>query len=148
MTSVLKTFAQNPFGATNAVLSGGNGSNGTTERAIATIDPRFGNTFIIDATGLTNSGAGEYRVHILVKSVKANVGATMPGKVIHLIFKVSSVTDGITCYFDSSLGYQPDLTFTPPADPPAGYTVLPISLIANGSQFQLLNDSDLWAEGD
>jgi len=47
MTSVIRTFAQNPFGVNNAVLSGGNGSNGTTQRAIATIDPRYGNTLLL-----------------------------------------------------------------------------------------------------
>ena len=143
MTSVLRTIAQNPFGTTNALLSGGNGSGEGAQRAIATIDPRFGNTFIIDATGLTKSGADI--VHILVKSVKANVGATMPGKVIHLIFKLlpppyaSPATGNITCYFDTSLGDIASLST-------GGYTypVLPISLIANGSQFQLLTDSPQW----
>jgi len=73
----------------------------------------------------------------------------MPGKVIHLIFKLlpppcaTPATQTITCYFDSSLGYQSPLET-------GGYTypVLPISLIANGSQFQLLTDSPQWGEAD
>jgi hypothetical protein len=125
-------------------LSGGNGSNPTTQRAIATIDPRYGNTFTIDTSNLTNSGSLQYRVNILVKSAKANIGGAYPGKVINLLFKLPAQTPGatgsITCFFDTSLGYNI------PALSTSGYynPCLSISLIADGSQFQILNNSLDW----
>jgi hypothetical protein len=147
MTSVISKISQNPYGVSAAVLSGGNGSNSTTQRAIATIDPRYGNTFTIETAGLTNSGALQYRVHILVKSVKPYVGSVTPGKVIHLLFKLRSppysppATSTITCYFDSTLGNIPTLST-------GGYNspCMSISLIADGTQFQLLSNNGIdWA---
>ena len=52
MTSVLKNFAQNPNSVQTATFSGGNGSNNTTQLAIATINSRIGNVFVIDVTSL------------------------------------------------------------------------------------------------
>jgi hypothetical protein len=147
MTSIIKKISQNPNGVSTAVLSGGNGSNDTTQIAIATIDPRYGNTFIIDTTGLTNSGAAQYRVHIRVKSSKANVGASLPGKVIHLLFKLPPETAGSTgtidCYFDTTLGNNIEPLST------SGYSPYPaISLIADGTQFQVLTCSIDWGFAD
>ena len=150
MTSVLANYAQNPYGVNAAVLSGGNGSNATTQRAIATIDPRYGNTFTIDLTGLTNSGAGQYRVHILVKSAKSYIGAVNPGKVIHLLFKLGQppwatpATATITCYFDNTLGANiPTLSTSGYGGP-----CVPISLIADGTQFHILTNSIDWGYED
>jgi hypothetical protein len=149
MTSVSKEFSQNPYGVSTAVLSGGNGSNDSTQRAIATIDPRYGNTFIIDTAGLTNSGGPQYRVHILVKSAKANIGALLPGKVIHLLFKLPPppfsppATGTVTCYFDTTLGNNIEPLST------SGYSPCPaISLIADGTQFQVLTSSIDWGFED
>ena len=144
MTSVIREFSQNPTKVSAAVLSGGNGSNETTQRAIATIDPRYGNTFTIDTSGLTNSGALQYRVNILVKSVKSNIGAFSPGKVIHLLFKLppqkTGSTTTITCFFDTTLGNNI------PAVSTGGFysTYLGISLIADGTQFRLLSTGIEW----
>jgi len=146
MTSVISKISQNPYGVYAAVLSGGNGSNSTTQRAIATIDPRYGNTFTIDTAGLTNSGAGQYRVHILVKSAKSYIGAITPGKVIHLLFKLTPppysppATGTVTCYFDSTLGDNIPTIQT------SGYNEVceSVGLIADGTQFRLLNNSIAW----
>lgn len=149
MTSVIREISQNPYGVSTAVLSGGNGSNNTTQRAIATIDPRYGNTFIIDTTGLTNSGALQYRVYILVKSAKPNIGALLPGKVINLLFKLPPppysppATGTVTCYFDTTLGNNIVTLST------SGYSPCPaISLIADGTQFQVLTSSIDWGFED
>ena len=148
MTSILKNFSQNPYGVSSAVLSGGNGSNSTTQRAIATIDPRYGNTFTIDTAGLTNSGNAQYRVNILVKSAKPNIGAIVPGKVIHLLFKLPPQTSGatgtITCFFDSSLGNNIPVLST------SGYSspCMAMSLISDGSQFHILTIGNDWGYED
>jgi len=148
MTSILKNFSQNPYGVNVAVLSGGNGSNSTTQRAIATIDPRYGNTFTIDTTGLTNSGALQYRVNIIVKSAKPNIGAIVPGKAIHLLFKLPPQTSGatgtITCFFDSSLGNNIPVLSTGGYNSPC----IAISLISDGSQFHILSNSIDWGYED
>jgi len=145
MTSVSKEFSQNPYGVSTAVLSGGNGSNpGDNRQAIATIDPRYGNAFIIDTTGLTNGGAPDNRVYIRVKSAKANVGALLPGKVIHLLFKkpvpLLGATQSVTCYLDTTLGYNLPALETDDQD----NGDLAISLIANGTQFTLLSCTPSW----
>jgi len=144
MTSIIKKISQNPYGVSTAVLSGGNGSNNTTQIAIATIDPRYGNAFIIDTTGLTNSGASAYGVHIRVKSSKANVGASLPGKVIHLLFKLPPDTAGSTksvfCYFDTTLGNN----IVPLSTSGYNSPYPAISLIADGTQFQVLNNTIDW----
>jgi hypothetical protein len=148
MTSIIKKISQNPNGVSTAVLSGGNGSNGTTQIAIATIDPRYGNAFIIDTTGLTNTGADQYRIYIRVKSSKANVGASLPGKVIHLLFKLPPETAGSTksvdCYFDTTLGNN----IAPLATSGYWNGAMSISLIANGTEFQALTNSHDWGFGD
>lgn len=144
MTSVIRTISQNPTNVSAAVLSGGNGSNSGLQGAIATIDPRYGNTFTIDTTGLTNSGFGQYRVYILIKSVKSNIGATAPGKVINLLFKfppqTANSTKNVSCFFDTTLGNNI------PALSTGGYSApcQGISLIADGTQFHLLNSSLAW----
>ena len=145
MTSVISKISQNPYGVSAAVLSGGNGSNATTQRAIATIDPRYGNTFTIDTTSLTNSGAGQYRVHILVKSAKSYIGANTPGKTIQLLFKLppASTPSGnktINCYFDSTLGNNISTLVTDGY----GSSCPVISLIADGTQFRFLSNSIDW----
>jgi hypothetical protein len=148
MTSVIRELSQNPYGVSAAVFSGGNGSNNTTQRAIATIDPRYGNTFIIDTAGLTNSGALQYRVFILVESAKPNIGALLPGKVINLLFKLPPpysppATGTVTCYFDTTLGNNIVTLST------SGYSPCPaISLIADGTQFQVLSSSIDWGFED
>ena len=66
-TSILANYAQNQYGVNAAVLSGGDGSNATTQLAIATIDPRYGNTFTIDTSKLTGEpviGSDGGRVYI------------------------------------------------------------------------------------
>ena len=144
MTSVVREISQNPTKVTAAVLSGGNGSNSGLQGAIATIDPRYGNTFTIDTTGLTNSGAGQYRVYILIKSVKSNIGAVAPGKVINLLFNLppqtANSTKNVSCFFDTTLGNNiPALSTSRYSAPCQG-----ISLIADGTQFQVLNNSLEW----
>jgi len=145
MTSVISEISQNPYGVSTAELSGGNGSSpGNNLQAIATIDPRYGNAFIIDTTGLTNGGSPDNRVYIRVKSAKANVGALLPGKVIHLLFKkpvnLFGATRAVTCYLDTTLGSNlPALEST---DDDNGD--LAISLIANGNKFTLLSCTPSW----
>jgi len=148
MTSVLSNFAQNPYGVNAAVLSGGNGSNSTTQRAIATIDPRYANTFTIDTTGLTHSSDLQRRVNILIKSVKANMGARLPGKIITLVFKLPPYTGGstvnISCYFDTSIGNNIPILSTSGFNDPCPT----VSLIADGSQFQILSYTGDWGYGN
>ena len=145
MTSIIKKISQNPNGVSTAVLSGGNGSSaGDNQQAIATIDPRYGNAFIIDTTGLTNGGNPDNRVYIRVKSAKANVGASLPGKVIHLLFKkpvpLLGATQSVTCYLDTTLGTN--LPAFESDDQDNGD--LAISLIANGTKFTLLSCTPSW----
>jgi len=145
MTSIIKKISQNPNGVSTAVLSGGNGSSPSSNiQAIATIDPRYGNAFIIDTTGLTNGGAPDNRVYIRVKSAKANVGASLPGKVIHLLFKkpvpLLGATLSVTCYLDTTLGTN--LPAFESDDQDNGD--LAISLIANGTKFTLLSCTPSW----
>ena len=77
MSLFLANYAQNQGGVNAAVLSGGNGSNSTTQLAIATIDPRYGNAFTIDTSTLTiwPDQPMEKRVFISLKSAKPNIGA-------------------------------------------------------------------------
>jgi hypothetical protein len=145
MTSVISEFSQNPYGVSTAELSGGNGSSpGDNGQAIATIDPRYGNAFIIDTTELTNGGAPSNRVYIRVKSAKANVGALLPGKVIHLLFKkpipILGATKSVTCYLDTTLGSN----LSPLESNDEDNGDLAISLIANGNKFTLLSCTPSW----
>jgi hypothetical protein len=149
MTSVISKISQNPYGVSAAVLSGGNGSNSTTQRAIATIDPRYGNTFTIDTTHLSNSGAGLYKVFILLKAAKSYVGAVLPGKNIHLLFKLPpkstpSGTKILNCAFDSTIGNN-----ILSLETYGYYNACPaISLIADATQFQLLDKTAEWITED
>jgi hypothetical protein len=145
MSSVISNISQNPYGVTAAVLSGGNGSNGTTQLAIATIDPRYGNAFTVDTSTLTNSGAGQYRVYIRLRAVKPYVGTVYPGKIINILFKMPAPTGSntrtINCYFDSSLGSNIDELSTGGG----GVGRAPaFSLIADGTQFQMLSNTIEW----
>ena len=145
MTSIIKKISQNPNGVSTAVLSGGNGSSPSSNiQAIATIDPRYGNAFIIDTTGLTNGGSPDNRVYIRVKSAKANVGASLPGKVIHLLFKkpinLLGATRAVTCYLDTTLGSN----LSPLESNDEDNGDLAISLIANGTKFTLLSCTPSW----
>ena len=145
MTSVISKISQNPYGVSAAVLSGGNGSNSTTQRAIATIDPRYGNTFTIDTTGLTNSGASQYKVYILLKAAKPYIGAVFPGKKIHLLFKIPPIstpsgTRTINCSFDSTIGSGIETV----ESRPTSNVCQAVSLIADGTQFQLLDNTLEW----
>ena len=134
----------NRCGVTAAVLSGGNGSNSTTQLAVATIDPRYGNTFTIDATSLTNSGALQYRVNILLKAAKS-YGNILPGKTINILIKLppnrAGGTQTVNFYFDSTIGNNISTLAT------GGYgsRVLAISLISDGAQFQVISGSLDWA---
>jgi len=148
MTSILRHYAQNQYGVNSAVLSGGNGSNSTTQIAIATIDPRYGNTFTIDTSKLTiwPDAPAQKRVFIHLSSVKPNIGAIRPGKIINVVVKFTGEENSpgtATVSFDTSLG-----TNIIPISTAGGSSSPAFSMIADGSQFQTLSMSLDWGWAD
>ena len=107
MTSVLKRFAENPNSIQTAILSGGNGSNNTTQLAIATIDSRYGNVFIIDVTSLVPSNTLDKTVFVRLRNATVNAAGASPGKTITIVIKLppseplnASVLANIDLLFD------------------------------------------------
>ena len=111
MTSILKGFAQNPNSIQTATLSGGNGSNNTTQLAIATINSRYGNVFIIDTTSLVpdpTTVPGSKTAVVRLRDATVNAAGALAGKTITIVVKlpVSSgsalVLDNIDVLFDTN----------------------------------------------
>jgi hypothetical protein len=145
MTSVLANYAQNPNAVKVAVLSGGNGSNSTTNLAIATIDPRYGNTFTIDTRGLTIGPDVplQKRVYIRLQLAKPKIGALRPGKLIHISVNFAvgiGAPESVTLSFDTSVGKNLQTLATSGG----GSYNASFSLIADGTQFQVLGTSIDW----
>ena len=108
MTSVLRSLAVNPNSIQTATLSGGNGSNNTTQLAIATINSRYGNVFVIDATSLVPNTAGSKTAFVRLRDATVNAAGAYPGKTITIVVKLpvysvsASVLDNIDVLFDTN----------------------------------------------
>ena len=108
MTSVLKNFAQNPNSVQTATFSGGNGSNNTTQLAIATINSRIGNVFVIDVTSLVPNAAGSKTAFLQLSDATVNAAGAFPGKTITIVVKLppvsgkASVLSNLTLLFDTN----------------------------------------------
>ena len=108
MTSVLKNFAQNPNSLQTATLSGGNGSNDTTQLAIATINSRYGNVFVIDATSLVPNTQPSKTAFVRLRDATVNAAGAFPGKTITIVVKLppvsgsASVLATLTLLFDTT----------------------------------------------
>ena len=108
MTSLLRGFAVNPNSTQTATLSGGNGSNDTTQIAIATINSRYGNVFVIDATSLVPNTAGSKTAFVRLRDATVNAAGAYPGKTITIIVKLpapsgsASVLSNIEVLFDTN----------------------------------------------
>jgi len=108
MTSVLKNFAQNPNSVQTATFSGGNGSNNTTQLAIATINSRYGNVFVIDVTSLVPNAAGSKTAFLQLSDATVNAAGVFPGKTITIVVKLppppssASVLGNIVILFDAN----------------------------------------------
>ena len=108
MTSLLRGFAVNPNSTQTATLSGGNGSNDTTQIAIATINSRYGNVFVIDATSLVPNTAGSKTAFVRLRDATVNAAGAYPGKTITIVVKLpapsgsASVLGTVDLYFDTN----------------------------------------------
>ena len=108
MTSVLKNFAQNPNSVQTATFSGGNGSNNTTKLAIATINSRYGNVFVIDVTSLVPDNTGSRTAYLQLRDATVNAAGAFPGKTITIVVKLppvsgsASVLATLTLLFDTT----------------------------------------------
>ena len=108
MTSVLKNFAQNPNSVQTATFSGGNGSNNTTQLAIATINSRYGNVFVIDVTSLVPNADPSKTAFLRLRDATVNAAGAFPGKTITIVVKLppvsgsASVLSNLTLLFDTN----------------------------------------------
>jgi hypothetical protein len=108
MTSVLRSFTVNPNSIQTATLSGGNGSNDTTQLAIATINSRYGNVFVIDATSLVPNTAGSKTAFVRLRDATVNAAGAYPGKTITIVIQLpapsgsASVLSNIVILFDTN----------------------------------------------
>ena len=108
MTSVLKNFAQNPNSVQTATFSGGNGSNNTTQLAIATINSRYGNVFVIDVTSLVPNADPSKTAFLRLRDATVNAAGAFPGKTITIVVKLppvsgsASVLSNLTLLFDTT----------------------------------------------
>ena len=108
MTSLLRGLAVNPNSIQTATLSGGNGSNDTTQLAIATINSRHGNVFVIDATSLVPNTAGSKDAFVRLRDATVNAAGAYPGKTITIVVKLpapsgsASVLGNIVILFDTN----------------------------------------------
>lgn len=90
MTSLLRGLAVNPNSIQTAILSGGNGSNNTTQLAIATINSRIGNVFVIDVTSLVPNAEPSKTAFLRLRDATVNAAGAYPGKTITIIIKLPS----------------------------------------------------------
>ena len=108
MTSLLRGLAVNPNSIQTATLSGGNGSNDTTQLAIATINSRHGNVFVIDATSLVPNTTPSKTAFFRLRDATVNAAGAYPGKTITIIVKLpapsgsASVLSNIEVLFDTN----------------------------------------------
>ena len=108
MTSVLKNFAQNPNSVQTATFSGGNGSNNTTQLAIATINSRIGNVFVIDVTSLVPNADPSKTAFLRLRDATVNAADAFPGKTITIVVKLppvsgsAKVLSNLTLLFDTT----------------------------------------------
>ena len=108
MTSLLRGLAVNPNSLQTATLSGGNGSNDTTQLAIATINSRHGNVFVIDATSLVPNTLPSKTASVRLRDATVNAAGAYPGKTITIVVKLpapsssTSVLGNIDLYFDTN----------------------------------------------
>ena len=108
MISVLKNFAQNPNSVQTATFSGGNGSNNTTQLAIATINSRIGNVFVIDVTSLVPNADPSKTAFLRLRDATVNAADAFPGKTITIVVKLppvsgsAKVLSNLTLLFDTT----------------------------------------------
>lgn len=145
MTSVLKGFAQNPNSIQTATLSGGNGSNDTTQLAIATINSRYGNVFVIDATSLVPNTAPSKTAFLRLRDATVNAAGAFPGKTITIIIKLpplSASALNIDLYFDTNFVVGDPLSTSNVFGNRQSFT-----LVSDGVIFSVSGESGGWGYG-
>jgi hypothetical protein len=149
MTSVLKGFAQNPNSIQTATLSGGNGSNDTTQLAIATINSRYGNVFVIDATSLVPDATGSRTAFVRLRDATVNAAGAFPGKTITIIVKLppppasASVLGNIDLLFDTNFVTGDPLSTSTSFGNRQAFT-----LVSDGVRFSVSGLSRAWGYAD
>jgi len=104
----LRGLAVNPNSIQTAILSGGNGSNNTTQLAIATINSRYGNVFVIDVTSLVPNADPSKTAFLRLRDATVNAAGAFPGKTITIVVKLppvsgsASVLSNLTLLFDTT----------------------------------------------
>ena len=145
MTSVLKNFAQNPNSVQTATFSGGNGSNNTTKLAIATINSRYGNVFVIDVTSLVPDNTGSRTAYLQLRDATVNAAGAFPGKTITIIVKLppyppsASVLGNIVILFDANFVSGDSLTTGITTGNRQSFT-----LVSDGVRFSVSGLSQAW----
>ena len=145
MTSVLKGLAQNPNSLQTATLSGGNGSNNTTKLAIATINSRYGNVFVIDVTSLVPDNTGSRTAYLQLRDATVNAAGAFPGKTITIIVKLppppasASVLGNIVILFDANFVSGDSLTTGITTGNRQAFT-----LVSDGVRFSVSGLSQAW----
>ena len=146
MTSLLRGFAVNPNSIQTATLSGGNGSNNTTQLAIATINSRYGNVFVIDATSLVPNTTPSKTAFFRLRDATVNAAGAYPGKTITIIVKLpapsgsASVLSNIEVLFDTNFVAIYENLSTSNI-----YTTRPsFTLVSDGLIFSLSGQSNGW----
>jgi hypothetical protein len=146
MTSILKRFAENPNSIQTATLSGGNGSNDTTQLAIATINSRFGNVFVIDVTSLVPDTTPAKTVFMQLRDATVNAAGAVAGKTITIVIKLppSSPTNplvlgNVDVLFDPNFVDGDDLSSSNSFGTRQSFT-----LVSDGVIFSVSGQSGAW----
>ena len=145
MTTVLRSFAVNPNSIQTATLSGGNGSNDTTQLAIATINSRYGNVFVIDATSLVPNTQPSKTAFVRLRDATVNAAGAYPGKTITIVVKLpapsgsASVLGNIDLYFDTNFVVGDPLSTGTSSGNRQSFT-----LVSDGVIFSVSGSSNGW----
>jgi hypothetical protein len=149
MTSILRRFAENPNTVQTATLSGGNGSNSTTQMAIATINSRYGNVFIIDTTSLVPNALPSKTAFVQLRDATVNAAGALAGKTITILVKLppvsesASVLGNIDLYFDANFVVGDPLSTSTSFGNRQSFT-----LVSDGVRFSVAGLSQAWGYAD
>lgn len=149
MTSVLRRFAENPNTVQTATLSGGNGSNDTTQIAIATINSRHGNVFVIDVTSLVPNAQPSKTAFLRLRDATVNAAGALAGKTITIIVKLPpisaspSVLGNIDLLFDANFVVGDGLSTSTSFGNRQSFT-----LVSDGAIFSVCGISRAWGYAD
>ena len=150
MTSILRRFAENPNTLQTATLSGGNGSNNTTQMAIATINSRYGNVFIIDTTSLVpdpTTGLAK-TAFVRLRDATVNAAGALAGKTITILVKLPPVIESPSVLGNIELFFDANFVVGDPLTTGTGFgNRQSFTLVSDGVRFSVSGQSGGWGYG-